>query len=830
MVLPKRGSQVLDQLKSSHLDFVSAKFPEAVSNRPASYIHIKPVIPSDSDNKSDDSQDEPSSDDESATGGNGSKSKETEESDYEESEFEDAVDLSAPLPKKKKKTVKAPAKTVKTVPETPSSEENDNSTSGEDNSNDSATATTDANSSSEEEEAEGKKKSTPSAFSSTATLVHKSGETDDEASEHKQNGTALNTFEHRIDNFEYTTQKDKILARIKKEDEYFRNVNKKYTFTEPHSDPKDRGSRAETSRIIKSYPKNMSAPRGLVNNGVTCYMNSAVQALIHVPAMARYLSDVHKGVYRDTVSARSVTRDLAFLYNRMTDAANTRRSISPKALIKRLDDINPLMSEWNQEDAHEYFMSLVGRLQEDSVPKGQKLKSSILHEMFGGTFLQTVICQECKNKSETHQDFFDIQVSIDKHELKVMGKSTLRGSLRQYFDTSHIKKTRTEGYDCEKCKKKTSAATIQRIEEAPEYLIVSIKRYEYTSNRNSSQKIKQHLAIAPTIELTQYAVHEEPMRYQLVAFTCHEGRSASSGHYVAYCLQHDKTWALYDDDYVRQLSANQVYRSKDDVYFLIYTRVRAVPKSGASTEEVPRPVSSPNEVKEEVEDEAESDSDSEPATATLKAKKPEDSDEEVSDAETMASKSSSNSHAPFGTLDLSSSSSSTSSISRTFSGLSTSSSSISPKARRFMLARKNSLDSHHGSGVKHSGKVVKKYGKSHLRMRNGYGIDSMAPINNLKKSKSVPLIHKPMRKDDLDSASLYSAGNSTENSPPAAKGALHKLAEKLKFNKSKKRVSPQSSNGSLKVAGADSPGSRGSDSSQKKRRLDRDIDDIFSRH
>ena len=30
-----------------------------------------------------------------------------------------------------------------------------------------------------------------------------------------------------------------------------------------------------------------------------------------------------------------------------------------------------MMSEWQQEDSHEYYMSLISRLQEDSTPKGK---------------------------------------------------------------------------------------------------------------------------------------------------------------------------------------------------------------------------------------------------------------------------------------------------------------------------------------------------------------------------------------------------------------------------------------------------------------------------
>ena len=38
---------------------------------------------------------------------------------------------------------------------------------------------------------------------------------------------------------------------------------------------------------------NKKPPVGLLNHGVTCYMNSAIQSIIHIPAMQHYLNDVN---------------------------------------------------------------------------------------------------------------------------------------------------------------------------------------------------------------------------------------------------------------------------------------------------------------------------------------------------------------------------------------------------------------------------------------------------------------------------------------------------------------------------------------------------------
>lgn len=385
----------------------------------------------------------------------------------------------------------------------------------------------------------------------------------------------------------YLAENQEIETKALQEEKYIEDIDYNFDFLKQGDTSDVAPHPTAAGHIQKAYPKNIVNPRGLMNTGVTCYMNSALQALFHIPAMACYLQDVFNDKYRDNLPAKSVTRDVALLHQKLTDPEARKKSFIPRQLIKRLDDINPLMSKWDQEDSHEYFMSLLGRLQEDSVPKGMKLNSSIIHKMFGGTFLQTVVCQECNYESKTHQDFFDIQVSIDKNELKYTDKATLKGSFRHYFEPSVIHKTQTEGYDCEKCKKKTDATTNVKIEHAPEYLVVSVKRYEYTNNavRGSSQKIKHHLQLASQLELSQFADKtEDPMRYELLSFVSHEGRSASSGHYIAHCLQNDDNWVLYDDEFVQKVgNTSKMLKSKLDVYFMVYARLQAVPKTHVHT-------------------------------------------------------------------------------------------------------------------------------------------------------------------------------------------------------------------------------------------------------
>jgi ubiquitin carboxyl-terminal hydrolase 14 len=91
------------------------------------------------------------------------------------------------------------------------------------------------------------------------------------------------------------------------------------------------------------------------------------------------------------------------------------------------------------------------------------------------------------------------------------------------------------------------------------------------------------------------AAHAGPLtgRYQLSAVLTHKGRSADSGHYVAWVRQADGTWALFDDDKIIPKTQEDVLALSGGgdwhmAYLIMYTAVRApgaAPKDAAAAAE-----------------------------------------------------------------------------------------------------------------------------------------------------------------------------------------------------------------------------------------------------
>lgn len=336
----------------------------------------------------------------------------------------------------------------------------------------------------------------------------------------------------------------------------------------------DRGCR-EKSRIVKSWKQVKKPPVGLLNRGVTCYMNSAIQVIFHIPAMAHYLQELTQ-TPSSAVARNSVSMELAALYQRCIDENSKKKYVYPSKLISRLFDINCMMSEWDQEDSHEYFMSLINRLQEDSTPKGSKLNTSIIHEILGGALTQKVECQNCNEVSTTQQDFMDLPISFSSWEQQNKRSYTVERSIKEYFSPEIIKPDekkggKESGYNCEKCKQISSARKEWRIDDAPEYLTVHIKRFAYADTH--SKKVKDAIAYPMDLDLTQYSIKQtEPVVYRLNSVLVHEGRTVASGHYIAYCRQPNGKWAEYDDECVRSVPMETVL-NQSSAYMLVYSRL-----------------------------------------------------------------------------------------------------------------------------------------------------------------------------------------------------------------------------------------------------------------
>lgn len=398
--------------------------------------------------------------------------------------------------------------------------------------------------------------------------------------------------------------------QYRKEEKRFLHTQK-YKIVQFNEDFYDFGNRLDAGHILrKSWIQNMVCYKGIKRMNVSCYMKAALQTLLHIPAVVNYLYDVSVNVYPH-LPHESLTRDLShFLYFLTEPISQT--PLYPTSLIMKLQSIESQFDIEKQEDSHDFLMYLILKIQNETILKNASPKSSIVHTLFGGTFEQSITCNNCGIVSTTEQGFYDILLPLDNdivnkalhifnsynffdpgkastnhHDQGMWDQTDLIWYLKRFFSPSIIE------YLCPKCPKssiytkgeqpKYSATSSLRIKEAPEHLILAAMRFKKTP-KGGLLKLKTGVSFPANLDIGEFVIpgfdankpvdESIPHLYSLNSVVVHFGHTIYHGHFQSYCRQHDGSWALFDDDNVKCTTLDHILNNqKNNVYYLVYNRL-----------------------------------------------------------------------------------------------------------------------------------------------------------------------------------------------------------------------------------------------------------------
>ena len=349
-----------------------------------------------------------------------------------------------------------------------------------------------------------------------------------------------------------------------------------------------------TGRAI-SYRRKL--PRtGLVNFGVTCYMNATIQCLMATPQLSHFFLNEN---WRDLTQknwkgSRGIMPEI--YANLMHDLwRGDRKSIRPASFRKFCARLN---SEWGvdrQQDAKEFFDFIVDCLHEDlnmnwqrsqlqpltteqefhreSMPphtvssiewnRYEHREKSRISDLFAGQHASKLRCTTCKHTSTTHEAFYSVSVEIPQS-----GKGNIYECLQSYCKEEKL--GRDELWKCPYCKCEREATKQITITRAPQVLVVHFKRFS-ASKKEVARKIHtpinfplQQLNIGPYMLHPPAANTKEssssaeggnpattpPFVYDCYAVMRHLGTSLSGGHYIALVRDEARCcWRKFDDEY-----------------------------------------------------------------------------------------------------------------------------------------------------------------------------------------------------------------------------------------------------------------------------------------
>ncbi len=357
-------------------------------------------------------------------------------------------------------------------------------------------------------------------------------------------------------------------------------------------------------------------PPGLTNVGNTCFGNALLQCLTHTLPLWNYTSvKGHAANCRVQQKARDTKTDASapppptasptdkkipaagsggsggsgggefclfcLVEQHITTAQTTKeKAYAPTAIMSEMKRISANFIFGAQEDAHEFGRGILRGIEDaclnhclpPSVTNRKQLslrtqETTFVHWLFGGYLLSQVTCPQCGQIQNNYENFLDLSLEI----------SDATDSLHEMLESFTAPERLDKGnkYRCGRCKQNVRAEKRLTIYEAPNILLIHLKRFRVGMYGKINKPItyKSELSLRPFMSPSQLRAGVSVPVYRLYAVLVHLDVKGSSnfGHYIAYVRTSNNKWYKCDDSTVTETTLEAVLAL--NAYLLWYERI-----------------------------------------------------------------------------------------------------------------------------------------------------------------------------------------------------------------------------------------------------------------
>jgi len=331
---------------------------------------------------------------------------------------------------------------------------------------------------------------------------------------------------------------------------------------------------------------------GLRNRGNTCYLNTSIQCLSHLPLLTQFfITNEHIADFKNQIN--NTTKEnkkyilLTHEYDKLMKALwSMSGSIEPRSFHEMIQVYDPYFIGYEQQDSQEALSLII-----DALHEGLKYESELTYQGVIETDLDKIMVESIENfrtelggtYSRIVELFFgqyiSYVVSLDNKKtlskkferfnnlsIPIYGK-TLYDSLTKYFE----KEILDDEFLDEESGEKVKSFKQMKMVRVPKYLVIFLKRYGDNLNKNNNS-ISFPIN---NLDLSHYCngYDSYSCNMRLLSIGCHIG-SLNGGHYYAVCRHINGNWYKYDDNHVSSfdISENRASLFKTG-YILIYEKI-----------------------------------------------------------------------------------------------------------------------------------------------------------------------------------------------------------------------------------------------------------------
>ncbi|KAI1722019.1 ubiquitin carboxyl-terminal hydrolase domain-containing protein [Ditylenchus destructor] len=359
---------------------------------------------------------------------------------------------------------------------------------------------------------------------------------------------------------------------------------------------------------------------GLVNQAMTCYLNSLIQTLYMTP-------EFRNAIYNWKFSGSDETKNIPFQLQKLFLLLQTsdKWSLETKDLTASFG--------WESNDAYDqHDVQELCRLMFDALEHRWKKteNKSLIQDLYKGSIEDYVKCLTCKREKVKPDVFLDLPLAVKQFGATESYKS-VEEALRAFIKPEVL--SGNNQYNCETCNSKQDAEKGLRITQFPYLLTIQLKRFDFDYNTLHRIKLNDKMTFPDILDINEF-VHdpanqqpsapppkfsyasiaakkqsatpplpfekeeeEEPKPghsgdydsegkdecwpeisrdsekvvnliatkgkyvYELISIMVHQG-NASGGHYFAYIKNVDQNrWYCFNDSSVTAASMNDIYRT-----------------------------------------------------------------------------------------------------------------------------------------------------------------------------------------------------------------------------------------------------------------------------